>query len=109
MDEFYTRVLADRDLAHHFEGVPVQRLKGHQAAFLSQALRGPERYVGRSMREAHADLGITDAAFDRVAQHPMDTLAHLGVSEPLIQQIIAKIAPLRPEIVEKKDQAAPAA
>ena len=40
------------------------------------------------MREAHAGRGITDAAFDRVAQHLMDTLAHLGVNERLIQQII---------------------
>jgi hemoglobin len=101
VDGFYARVLADPLLAHYFDGVPLQRLKTHQAAFLTQALRGPERYAGRPMREAHAGHGITDAAFDRVAQHLADTLAHLGVSEALIQQIIARIAPLRPEIVER--------
>ena len=107
VDEFYSRVLADPMLAHYFDGVPLQRLKGHQAAFLTQALRGPERYTGRSMRDAHAGRGITDTAFDRVAQHLMDTLAHLGVSEQLIQQIIARIAPLRSQIVETKERAAP--
>ena len=109
VDEFYARVLADPSLARYFEGIPLQRLKGHQAAFLTQALRGPERYAGRSMREAHAGRGITDTAFDRVAQHLMDTLAHLGVGESLIQQIIAKVAPLRPEIVETKGKTSPAA
>ncbi len=106
MDEFYVRVLADPSLAPYFAQTDLPRLKAHQRSFFAMALRGPNEYSGRSMREAHAGRGITDAAFDRVAQHLMDTLAHLGVSERLIQQIIARVAPLRSEIVEKRDQPA---
>lgn len=106
VDEFYQRVLADPSLAPYFTESDLPRLTAHQRAFFSMALRGPNGYTGRSMREAHAGRGITDAAFDRVAQHLMDTLAHLGVSERLIQQIIARVAPLRSEIVERQEQAA---
>ncbi len=97
--EFYRRVLADAQLAPFFAAVPLPRLKPLQAAFLAQALRGAPRYTGCSMREAHAGLAITDAHFDRVAQHLAQTLADLGVAAALIEQALGGIAPLRREIV----------
>ena len=100
VDGFYQRVLADPMLARYFEHVPLQRLRGHQAAFFAMALKGPDNYRGRSMREAHAGMGIIDAEFDRVAMHLIDTLAELGVPQPLIEQIVGQVAPLRAEIVE---------
>jgi len=100
VDLFYQRVLADSTLTPFFEHIPMQRLKGHQAAFLTQALNGPETYKGRSMREAHAGRGITDADFDRVAMHLVETLAELGVPATMIDQIVGRVGPLRPEIVE---------
>jgi hemoglobin len=100
VEEFYRRVLADPALAPYFAGIPVKRLKGHQAAFFAMALGGPDRYKGRSMQEAHAGRGITDADFDRVAGHLVATLAALGVDQGTISRIIGHVAPLRTEIVE---------
>jgi len=101
VDIFYQRVLADPALAGYFAHVPMQRLKGHQAAFFAMALRGPNGYKGRSMREAHAGMGIGDDDFNRVAGHLIDTLAQLGVPQALIDQIVGVVAPLRDEIVER--------
>jgi hemoglobin len=108
VEEFYRRVLADPDLTPFFGGVPLQRLKAHQAAFFAQALRGPGRYTGRSMREAHAGLGITDAHFDRVAHHLVETLATLGVDQGIIEQVISAVAPLRSEVVTPSNSASAA-
>jgi hemoglobin len=108
VEEFYRRVLADPDLMPFFAGVPLQRLKAHQAAFFAQALRGPGRYTGRSMREAHAGLGITDAHFDRVAGHLVETLSALGVAREYIEQVIGAVAPLRAEIVTPSGNASAA-
>ena len=101
VDEFYRRVLGDPSLAPYFADTDLPRLKAHQRAFFAMALRGPNQYTGRSMREAHAGRGITDTAFDRVAQHLSDTLASLGVPAELGQQVLAGIAPLREDVVEQ--------
>jgi hemoglobin len=104
VEEFYRRVLADPTLAPYFAGIPLQRLKGHQAAFFAMALGGPARYRGRSMQEAHAGHGITDADFDRVAGHLVATLAALGVDGGTISRIVGHVAPLRAEIVEAQQE-----
>jgi hemoglobin len=99
VDLFYHRLLADAHLAPYFANVPIARLKGHQAMFLAYALHGPARYRGRSMREAHAGLNITDADFDRVAEHLAQTLSSLGVTVEQVEAVLATIGPLRAEIV----------
>jgi hemoglobin len=99
VDDFYGRVLADPDLAPVFTGTDVQRLKAHQRSFIAAAIGGPEVYAGRDMGVAHAGLGITDAHFDAVVAHLVDTLAGLGVPGDVIGQIGEVLVPLRTDIV----------
>ena len=99
VQEFYTRVLGDPQLAHYFEGVPMWRLQRHMVAFLVQATGGPAAYEGREMEEAHAHLRITGRDFDRVARHLVETLTDYGIAEADVDEVVAAIAPLRPHIV----------
>ncbi|WP_181782960.1 group I truncated hemoglobin [Pseudonocardia pini] len=98
VERFYERVLADPELAPYFEGVDVARLKGHQRLFIAVAIGGPERYVGRSMGEAHARLNIAPAHFDLVVGRLVDTLTALGVPAATIDTIGGALAPLKAEI-----------
>ncbi len=95
VDDFYQRVLADPALAGYFVDIDIQQLKGHQRTFLAAAIGGPPRYIGRSMREAHAPLNIDPSDFDRVVAHLVDTLAGLGVPAPTIGAIGDVLAPLK--------------
>ena len=99
IDDFYARVLLDPELGHFFDGAAMPRQILHLRAFLTAALDGPQRYMGRGIREAHSGLGITESAFDRTVGHLVATLRHLGVSTPVIAEIGARLAPLRPQIV----------
>jgi len=99
VDDFYRRVISDSALTPYFDGVDMKRLKGHQRSFIAAAIGGPEPYLGRSMRETHALLDIAPEHFDRVVEHLADTLSDLGVSGSIIEQIGAKLAPLKAEIV----------
>lgn len=99
VDDFYAHVLADQQLAPFFTGTDMQRLKGHQRAFIAAAIGGPEIFSGRDMASAHAGLGISDADFDAVVGHLVDTLSGLGVPEETIGQIGGVLAPLRGDIV----------
>lgn len=98
VEDFYRRVLADPELTPYFENVDVKRLKGHQRSFIAAAIGGPEPYLGRPMREAHARFDIQPAHFDRVVDHLVATLSGLGVPGHTIEAIGATLAPLKGEI-----------
>jgi hemoglobin len=99
VEDFYARVTADDLLAPYFKRTDMRRQKAHMRAFLATALGGAEIYRGRDMDAAHAGLGITHAAFDRVVEHLVATLTSLGVDGAIIEAIGAKLAPLRAAVV----------
>jgi hemoglobin len=57
------------------------------------------------MASAHAGLGISDADFDAVVGHLVDTLGGLGVDEETIARIGAVLLPLRADIVTARELA----
>ncbi|MFC6356011.1 group I truncated hemoglobin [Luethyella okanaganae] len=104
---FYERVLKDDTLSAWFEGVDLDRLAMHQRAFITAALGGPAQYGGRSLRVAHAGLGVTDAAFDALAEHLAVTLLALGASLDVVEEVRSRLNALRGEIVEAPTQTGP--
>jgi hemoglobin len=105
VDDFYARVLADPRLAPYFASTDLNRLKAHQRSFIAAAIGGPEIFAGRDMKTAHAGQGVTDADFDAVVGHLVDTLAGLGVPEETIRQIGGALMPLRADIVTVREMA----
>lgn len=96
--DFYTRVLADEELAGFFSGTNMSRLRGKQVEFFAAALGGPEPYSGAPMKQVHRGRGITMHHFDLVAGHLTDSLKAAGIGEETVGQIIAAIAPLADDI-----------
>ena len=99
VDVFYGRLLADPELAWLFTRGVGDRHRAFVVTFLGEALGGPERYRGPLLTDAHRDLGITDAQFDRAAAHLSGALDELGVPRPLADQVIVIVAKLRWAIV----------
>lgn len=97
---FYTRVTDDPELAPWFGGVDIERLKAHQRAFLTAALGGPDLFTGRTMEAAHAGLGITIEAFDRVLEHLAYTLFDLGLGYDQVTAIVDGLRPIADVVVE---------
>ncbi|GAA3660068.1 group 1 truncated hemoglobin GlbN [Nocardioides ginsengisoli] len=104
---FYQRVLDDPDLGGWFGDVDLARLKAHQRAFLGHALGGPELFGGRGLADAHAGLGITDAAFDAVVEHLVLTLHDLGVEGATLATVRAFLETRRADVVELSCPPAP--
>jgi hemoglobin len=101
VDAFYQRILADERINKHFDNTDMDRQRKHQAAFISQALGGPQSYSGRSMSKAHAGLNLSKDDFGAVAGHLADTLASFNVPQEHINTIIGKVATLEPDIISK--------
>lgn len=99
VDIFYDRVLADPALAPVFAGVDMNRMQRHQVMFVSAATGGPQPDVPFDLAAAHAGLAITDAQFDHVAAHLVASLRVAAVPPELIDEVVALVAPLRPQIV----------
>jgi hemoglobin len=60
---------------------------------------GPSKYQGRDLHEAHADLHITEEAFDRLLWLMQETLQELGVQQEDEQAILAEVRARRPAVV----------
>jgi len=99
VEELYVRVLEDPGLAPFFADVDMAGQKHHMRAFLATALGGTHVYEGRDMATAHAGLGITSPDFDRVMTHLAGALRTLGVPAEQVTTILARVAPLRDDIV----------
>lgn len=99
VDEFYDRVLADETLAPYFEGVDTETLHDHQVAFISHVAGGPVEYDGRAMAAAHAGLGVSDEAFDRVADHLDASLRTFDVPASDRAELLDAVESLRADVV----------
>jgi hemoglobin len=101
VEELSARVLGDPLLAPYFAGLDMDRQRHHMRAFIATALGGTHVSVppARDMASAHAGLGITDREFDRVTEHLAGALGTLGVPSAQVKPILARVAPLRDEVV----------
>ena len=100
VDGFYARVLADPELAPMFAKSNMTVQRGRLTKFVVGATGG-EPYRGRSMREAHAGMGITGHQFGLVAGHLVAQLESMGVPGRLVDQLVGAVAPLADDIVEE--------
>ncbi|MBV1893321.1 MAG: PAS domain S-box protein [Ilumatobacteraceae bacterium] len=99
-EEFYHRILADRSLSTVFQGVSMKGQSKMLAAFVSQAVGGPEVYKGRDIIGAHANVPITKARMDKVVGILVDSMVHIGVEQDLIDATAAVVIPVADALVE---------
>jgi hemoglobin len=100
VDHFYERLWADPDLTPYFVGIDGDKLKHHQAQFLTFVLGGgAEEWGGISLGSAHAALSITDDAFSKVGWHLTMTLEELDVERSLIMIINGFVEGVRGQVV----------
>ena len=81
----------------------VAALKKSVIAFFSAATGGPIKYEGKSMKDAHKGMMITDAEFDAFAGHLKAALEKNGVKPEDVKTVMAAVGKTRADIVEKKE------
>jgi hemoglobin len=80
----------------------IKTLKMHLVNFLGSAFGGPQKYTGRSMKEAHKGMAITQAEFDALAADLRAVLEANKVPQQEINEIMKIAASTAPDIVEKR-------
>lgn len=67
---------------------------------ICEAAGGPCTYTGKSMKEAHKNMHISDDHFDALVEDLVKALDHFKVGEIEKNELLAKLAPMRADIVE---------
>ena len=100
-DYFYTElVLKDTSINHFFTKTDMTEQRKKQAMFITFALGGASKYTGKTMGTVHAGRGIHSEHFDAVVNHLVSALKVHGFEQTDIDSVVAKLAPMKSEIVE---------
>jgi hemoglobin len=88
--------------------VPKAGLKFHVTALVCQVTGGPQTYAGRSMKEAHRNLHITEHEWDAMVHDFVDVLDQFKVPKAEQAELLAIVGTTKGDIVMEQ-QAASAA
>jgi hemoglobin len=108
VDDLVANVMADESyrpaLKKHFKEGDVAGLKKKLVDQIGEATGGPQKYTGKSMKEAHKGLGITDAEFDALVNDLVKALDANKVPKPEQDELLGMLRKMRPDVVEKENE-----
>lgn len=106
VDEFVGRVAMDARINHYFaqtaaDPARMKKFKLNLVYQICQATGGPCRYTGKSMKEAHAGMGITSADFNALVEDLSGALDKFKVKDREKNELLGALAPMKSDIVTK--------
>ncbi len=102
VDSFVARCAADDRINGKFVRTDIPRLKKILVDQVCEAAGGPCTYTGRSMRETHDGMAVTDGEFAALVEDLVATLNEFNVPEAEQQELLGVLGPMRDDIVEVK-------
>ncbi len=91
-------IVDDARINQSFKGVDVQQFHRHLTDQLCELSGGPCEYTGRSMRELHADMAITDTQFNALTENLILAMEKNRVPVGAQNRLLEKLVPLYPDI-----------
>jgi hemoglobin len=91
-----------RDGKYKLDAKGVADLEKLLVDLVSMVSGGPREYKGKSMKDSHKGMGITDAEFGALAGHLVDALKANKVPQAEIDELVGLVASTKGDIVEKK-------
>jgi hemoglobin len=74
----------------------------HMVDQICEASGGSCKYTGRTMKQTHAGMGVTDAAFRALVEDLVATLDQHKVGKAEQEELLGILGPMKGDIVEKK-------
>jgi hemoglobin len=99
VDDFVGNVAADQRINRFFANTNAVRLKKLLVEQICAGTGGPCTYTGRSMQEAHHNMGVTDADFAALVEDLVKTLNKFNVPQAEQQELLAVLGPMKGQIV----------
>jgi hemoglobin len=101
VDDFVGNVARDRRINRFLASTNIPRLKFLLVQQICQATGGPCFYTGRDMKSSHRGMGISGRHFNALVQDLGKTLKKFKVPAREQKELVAILAPLKKDIVER--------
>jgi hemoglobin len=101
VDDFVGNVAADKRINKFFANTDIDRLKRNLVNQICQGTGGPCVYTGRSMKEAHAGMGVRSRDFNALVGDLGKTLKKFKVPAREQKELVAILAPTKKDIVTR--------
>lgn len=99
VDDFVGRVAADDRINAFFRGVDIPNLKLQLTNQICQATGGPCRYTGKTMREVHTGMNLTDAHFNALVEDLDAALDRYNVGSREKGELLGALSGMKGDIV----------
>ena len=101
VDDMVDRLVVDKRVTDIFKGQDIVRLRRTLREQFCYLLNGGCRYSGRTMHDAHANMGIQDADLGALVEDLQAAMRTERVSFTAQNRLLAKLAPMRRTIVKQ--------
>ena len=106
VDDFVGRCAADSRINGFFKATAADparlaKFKTNLVDQICQASGGPCKYTGKSMKEAHAGMGVSTADFNALVEDLVAALDKFKVAEADKTTLLGVLGPMKSDIVEK--------
>lgn len=105
VDSFVGLVSGDARINKKFAKSDVGRVKTMLVDQICNQTGGPCTYTGRSMKEAHANMGVTEGEFNALVDDLITTLRAFNVPSKEQNELLTALGSMKGDIVEVQGQA----
>jgi hemoglobin len=108
VDEFLANVVADKVINKRFAKTDAKKLKGLLVDQICEATGGPCKYKGKSMKDAHKGMKVTEEEFNALVGDLVKALDKYKVPETEKKDLLGALGGMKGDIVEAKKDEKPA-
>ena len=105
VNDFANKLFIDPQVGPFFKGMGTDTRKSFiqkNINLVCNVTGGPCKIISRPAKTVHAGLGITEADFNVVVNHLVDTLNKFNVPKAEKEELLAIIGTLKPDIVQSE-------
>jgi hemoglobin len=100
IDDFVANVAADNRINRFFANTDIPRLKRLLVEQVCEATGGPCTYTGRTMKDSHRGMGLSDADFNALVEDLVVALDKHNVGAREKNELLSALGMMRGDIVE---------
>lgn len=100
VDTFVARVAADARINKKFARSDIPRVKAMLVDQICKETGGPCTYSGRSMKESHRDMAVTEGEFNALVEDLVAALNQFNVPKREQDELLAALGSMKGDIVE---------
>ncbi|WP_309677185.1 group 1 truncated hemoglobin [Pseudomonas sp.] len=95
------KIARDERIVERFRKIDIQRLRDKLIEQFCVEAGGPCVYTGDSMAESHKGQNVSRSDFNALVEDLIAAMDEQGISVPVQNCLIARLAPMRPDVIEK--------